>query len=59
LGAVHTPDHAVRTALTSLVAADRALVSSNGSDQAAKSAIRSAIKKDDARIDSPCPGVVS
>jgi hypothetical protein len=55
LGEVHTSDHAVHAALTKLIAADGALVKSNGADHAAKVAI----KKDDHLVNESCPGVVS
>jgi len=55
LQAIHTADHAVSSAVRTLVAADQALVSSNGSDHAATSTI----KKADARINTSCPGVAS
>ena len=55
LGQIHTSDQTVRTDLTDLVAADRKLVSSKGSDHAAKAAI----KKDDASLNTVCPGVAS
>jgi hypothetical protein len=55
LSAVHTSDHAASTVLTKLVAADRALYTSNGSDPAAKEEI----KKADAQVNKSCPGVAS
>ncbi len=53
LGEIHTSDHALRTDLTKLIAADRALVHSNGKDRAAKADI----KKDDHLVNEACPGV--
>jgi hypothetical protein len=55
LGAVHTSDHAISAVLTKLVAADRSLFTSNGSDHAAKKEI----KKADAQVNKACPGVAS
>ena len=53
LGDVHTTDRTVRTDLTKLIAADRALVQSNGKDHTAKAGI----KKDDHLVNEACPGV--
>jgi hypothetical protein len=53
LGKIHTADHPVAATLHTLIAADRALVSSNGSDRSAKSTI----KKDYTSLNSACPGV--
>jgi hypothetical protein len=55
LEAIHTADDSVSAALTKLIAADRALVQSNGIDPAARSAIKTA----DASVNDSCPGVVS
>jgi hypothetical protein len=62
LGQIHTSDQSVRTDLTDLVTADRKLVSSTGSDHAEQAAIKAAkasIKKDDASLNTVCPGVAS
>jgi len=50
---VHTTDHALATTLSALIAADHALVDSNGSDHAATKAIA---KSYDA-LNAACPGV--
>jgi hypothetical protein len=55
LGKVQTSDQTVHTDLTTLIAGDRKLVNSNGSDHAAKTAI----KKADASLNAVCPGVAS
>jgi hypothetical protein len=55
LGQVHTSDQSLAQRLSSLISADRALVSSNGSDHAATQSI----KKDDAALNTACPGVAS
>jgi hypothetical protein len=55
LGQIETSDHPVRVTLDTLVAADRALVNSNGSDHAATTAIARA----DKALDTACPGVAS
>jgi hypothetical protein len=55
LGQIHTSDQAVSTALHSLVAADHALVKSNGADKTAKADI----KKADNSLNTACPGVAS
>jgi hypothetical protein len=52
---LHSPDTAAVDTVNDVVAADRALVRSNGSDRAAKAAI----KKDEARLNQACPGVTS
>jgi hypothetical protein len=53
LGQIHTSDHGVATTLSALMAADRALVKSNGADTAAKTEI----KKADSALNAVCPGV--
>lgn len=53
LGQIHTSDHALAQQLSDLVAADHALVNSNGSDHAATKSIA----KDDAGLNKVCPGV--
>jgi len=53
LRGVHSADASVMTALRQLVAADQALVRSNGDDHAATTAIGHA----DAALDRACPGV--
>jgi hypothetical protein len=55
LGQIHTSDQAVSTTLHSLIAADHALVTSNGADKAAKTDI----KKADNSLNTACPGVAS
>ena len=55
LGLIHTLDHSVEESLTHLIAADRQLVDSSGSDDAAKMGI----KKADAALNTACPGVAS
>jgi hypothetical protein len=55
LGRVHTSDQAVSTTLHSLIAADHALVTSNGADKAAKADI----EKADKALNAACPGVAS
>jgi hypothetical protein len=55
LASIRTTNYAVRAAVTKLVPADRALVSSNGSDHAATATI----KKEDAALNRSCPGVDS
>jgi hypothetical protein len=55
LGEIHTADHSVSTTLTKLIAADRALVSAEGSDHAATVAI----KKAESALNTDCPGVAS
>jgi len=55
LGQVHTSDQAVSTTLHSLIAADHALVKSNGADKTAKADI----KKADDSLNTACPGVAS
>lgn len=50
---IHTSDRSIGATLTGLVAADRALVSSDGSDRSASKAIA----KDDDAINKVCPGV--
>jgi hypothetical protein len=53
LGQIHTSDKAVSTSLRSLIAADQALVKSNGADKTATADI----KKDDNSLNTACPGV--
>ena len=53
LGQIGTSDHAVAQRLSRLIAADRALVISNGSDHAATKSIA----KDDPGFNKVCPGV--
>ena len=55
LGQIDASDHSVRVTLDKLVAADQALVNSNGSDHAAKTAIARA----DKALNTACPGVAS
>jgi hypothetical protein len=55
LGQIRTTDHALAQRLSDLVAADQALVSSNGSDHAATKSIA----KDDADLNKLCPGAAS
>jgi hypothetical protein len=55
LGAIRTSDHSVSTTLDKLIAADRALVSSNGSSKTAKTDI----KGSDKALNKACPGVAS
>lgn len=55
LGQIATSDHSVRVTLDKLIAADRSLVNSNGSDHAAKTAIARA----DKALNTACPGVAS
>jgi hypothetical protein len=55
LGQIHTSDQAVSTSLHSLIAADQALVKSNGADKTAKADI----KKADKSLNTACPGVAS
>ncbi len=55
LSNVHSPDTAAIDTVHSVVAADRALVRSNGTDHAATTAI----KQGDARLDEACPGVAA
>ena len=53
LGQIHTSDHALAQQLSDLIAADHALVNTNGSDHAATKSIA----KDDAGLNKVCPGV--
>lgn len=53
LGQIRTSDQALARRLSSLITADRALVSSNGSDHAASTSIA----KDYAALNAACPGV--
>jgi hypothetical protein len=53
LGQIHTSDDAVTQRLSDLIKADRALVSSNGSDHAATKSVA----KDGADLNKVCPGV--
>jgi hypothetical protein len=53
LGQIHTSDHALAQQLSDLIAADHALVNTNGSDHAATKSIA----KDDAALNKVCPGV--
>jgi hypothetical protein len=53
LGDIHSSDHAVQTTLTTLIAADKALVSAKGADHAAKATITRADKS----LNVACPGV--
>jgi hypothetical protein len=55
LGQIHTSDQALAQRLSNLISADRALVSSTGSDHAATKSIA----KDDAALNTICPGVSS
>jgi hypothetical protein len=55
LGEIHTSDHSVGTTLDKLIAADRAIVSSDGTDTSAKAAI----KGSDKALNKACPGVAS
>jgi hypothetical protein len=55
LGQIATSDHSVRVTLDKLIAADRSLVNSNGSDHAAKTAIA----RTDKALNTACPGVAS
>jgi hypothetical protein len=55
LGQIHTSDATVHTDLQNLITADRKLVSSKGSDHAAKTDI----KKADSDLNEVCPGVAS
>jgi hypothetical protein len=55
LSEIHTSDDAVSAPLTKLISADRALVDSDGSDHAAKTAIAKADKV----LNTACPGVAS
>ena len=55
LAQIHTSDSSVSVTLRKLIAADRALVKSNGSDHTATSAIAKA----DAALNKACPGVAS
>jgi hypothetical protein len=55
LGQIHTSDPALAQRLSSLISADRALVNSNGSDHA----VAKSIAKDDAALNTACPGVAS
>jgi hypothetical protein len=55
LGQIHTSDHALAQQLSDLIADDRALVNSNGTDHAATKSIA----KDDAALNKVCPGVAS
>jgi hypothetical protein len=55
LSQIHTSDHELAQRLSDLVAADRALVSSNGSDHTATKSIA----KDDASLNKVCPGAAS
>jgi hypothetical protein len=55
LGQIHTSDHSLAERLSDLIAADQALVNSNGSDHAATKSIA----KDDAGLNKVCPGVAS
>jgi hypothetical protein len=54
LGQIHTSDQALAQRLSSLISADRALVSSSGGDHAATKSIA----RDDAALNAVCPGVV-
>jgi hypothetical protein len=53
LGQIHTSDRSLGEELSDLVAADRALVHTNGSDRAATKSIA----KDDEALNKACPGV--
>jgi hypothetical protein len=53
LGQIHTSDHALAQQLSDLIAADHALVNTNGSDRAATKSIA----KDDKGLNKVCPGV--
>ena len=53
LGQIHTSDHALAKQLSDLIAADHALVNTNGSDRAATKSIA----KDDKSLNNVCPGV--
>jgi hypothetical protein len=55
LGQIHSSDQAVSRTLHSLIAADQALVKSNGADKRAKADI----KKADNSLNTACPGVAS
>lgn len=55
LGQIHTSDHDLAQRISGLVAADRALVSSNGSDHAATKSIA----MEDADLNKLCPGAAS
>jgi hypothetical protein len=55
LGQIHTSDNDLARRLSDLITADRALVSSNGSDHAATKSIA----KDDADLNKVCPGAAS
>ena len=55
LGQIQTSDHTVSAALDNVIAADRALVTSDGKDHAAKKAIAAA----DKTLNASCPGVAS
>jgi hypothetical protein len=55
LGEIHSSDSSVQHTLASLVAADKNLVKSNGSDKADSTTI----KKDNAMLNKACPGVAS
>ena len=53
LGQIHTSDHVLGQKLSDLIAADHALVNTNGSDRAATKSIA----KDDEGLNRVCPGV--
>jgi hypothetical protein len=53
LGQIHTSDHALARQVSDLIAADQALVNTNGSDHAATRSIA----RDDAGLNKVCPGV--
>jgi hypothetical protein len=55
LGQIHTSDRDLAQRLSDLIAADQALVHSNGSDHAATKSI----SKDDAGLNKVCPGAAS
>ncbi|MFZ0249364.1 MAG: hypothetical protein WAL61_05420 [Acidimicrobiales bacterium] len=55
LGQIHTSDHELAQRLSDLISADQTLVGSNGSDHAAAESIA----KDDAALDTICPGAAS
>jgi hypothetical protein len=55
LGQIHTSDRDLAQRLTDLIAADQALVHSNGSDHAAAKSIA----RDDADLNKVCPGAAS
>jgi hypothetical protein len=53
LGRIHTSDNGLALRLSNLIAADKALVGTNGSDHAATRTVA----KDDADLNRVCPGV--